>query len=152
MLGCFDSECVLSCKQNWEQNGTQCYFWSRKKKNWDDAEKTCVALGGHLASITSKAINKYILEGIFSRNIDYLYVGGTDRGLEGSWKWTDCTDWNFTNWEENEPSNKRDHDCLSLQPPTSNKPSWNDELCTYEDWFLCSRQLCQGKHNSNPAN
>ena len=73
--------------------------------SWTDAEDFCKEKGAHLASVTSSAINDYILEGKVRRNITHLWVGGTDAEVEDVWKWTDCSSWEFSFWGLGEPNN-----------------------------------------------
>ena len=64
------------CKAPWETNGPYCYLWSNKAKTWDDAGQTCRREGGYLASVTSNAINDYILkEGAIKRISDSIWIG-----------------------------------------------------------------------------
>ena len=57
-------------------HGPYCYLWSNKAKTWDDAGQTCRREGGYLASVTSNAINDYILkEGAIKRISDSIWIG-----------------------------------------------------------------------------
>ena len=57
-----DIPCTLKknfiCKMSYFHGHT--YFFSVVKKNFDDAEKVCESMNGHLASIHSQAENDYI--------------------------------------------------------------------------------------------
>ena len=108
--------------------------------NWTDAEDFCKEKGAHLASVTSSTINDYILEGKAIRNIPHLWVGGTDAEIEDVWKWTDGSAWEFTFWGPGEPNNFGPQ-CLVYHPSNT----WDDRTCFWEDKFLCSQALCQGR-------
>ena len=110
--------------------------------NWTDAEDFCKEKGAHLASVTSSTINDYILEGKAIRNIPHLWVGGTDAEIEDVWKWTDGSAWEFTFWGPGEPNNFGTQ-CLVYHPSNT----WDDRTCFWEDKFLCSQTLCQGRDN-----
>ena len=133
-----DNKCSQSCKQDWEEHGDRCFYWSQETKSWNDAEESCKEKGGHLASVTSTATNDYIEAGMS----DYLWIGGSFFGSEGVWKWSDCSDWDFTNWGTLEPSNKTMRDCLGY-----NKTSrmWSDSRCNIKKRFLCSTKSCSGE-------
>ena len=103
----------------------------------------CRQEGGHLASVTSEAINEYIYEEKKRRGLSALWIGGSDREEEGDWRWSDGSPWNFTKWNEGQPSNRSGEQCLQ-QFGYSKK--WNDYKCSYKKHFLCSRTLCSGKN------
>ena len=157
MPSCVHDECVSSCPKGWEENGSHCYYWSTRNNSmrvtWVEAEDACVQLGGHLASITSNATNEYVLKKIVSRfNRFWIYwIGGINIGRgHNVWKWTDCSDWEFTDWGENPPSGslgnlpENDQLCLTIHKL---KGTWRAARCEYERNVLCSRKLCSGKTN-----
>ena len=87
---CVTKECAAKCREGWDEKDDQCYFWSSETQSWRKAEEFCVKEGAHLASVTSKSTNDYILEEIGKRGVEFLWVGGSYRGLEGGWRWNDC--------------------------------------------------------------
>src|SRR5437879_6281079 len=74
---------------------------------WTDAESYAVSIGGHLAAIYDEAeqtwIEATILAGASSN--DALWIGCTDAGTEGQWRWTTGELMSITNWEVGEPNN-----------------------------------------------
>ena len=127
------------CGQGWERNGNNCYLWSTEKKTWADAEHFCQGEGGHLASVPSSAIEDYVKEGLQRHNIDLAWLGGNDIEKEGTWKWADCTPWDYTFWGSNEPNNLGGEDCLHQR---ANPLKWNDYSCSLSDSFICSKRIC----------
>merc|ERR1712037_148526 len=91
-----DPGCAEECKPDCEENGDHCYYWSTVSKNWDEAEEFCKGEGAHLASVTSEA-NEYI-EAELKQGNRHLLIGGSDKESEGTWKWSDGSTWEFTNW------------------------------------------------------
>lgn len=71
---------------------------------WTEAKADAEARGGYLASITSQAeldkINT-LLPGWDGNT----WLGGTDAGSEGQWRWVSGEAWNFTNWGPAQPNN-----------------------------------------------
>ena len=51
------------------------------------------------------------------RDLDFVWLGGTDKIKEGTWSWTDGSPFEFTNWSRGEPNNWKiepnepDEDC-----------------------------------------
>ena len=93
-----DGECVSSCKPYWVEIESHCYFWSKIQLNWVEAEATCRKQGGHLASITSKAINDRVSNETERSHKDHksMWIGGTDTEEEAVYRWSDCNP--FCNW------------------------------------------------------
>ena len=85
-----------SCPEGWQQFDGKCFFWvTNQKRNWTEAENFCKSKGRHLASVTSKEINKYILEEVKKRKLK-VWIGATDQKEEGVWEWS-CL-FRFNNW------------------------------------------------------
>ena len=115
--------------------------------NWTEAEKHCRRGGGHLASVTSEATNDFILSELGKRKNTMLWIGGTNKGEQSAWNWTDCSRWEFTDWEQGQPSNKKRHDCLRYNRKVrgTNKPEWSDWFCDHKLKFVCTQKLCPGE-------
>jgi len=157
MSGCSGDECVEACEEGWEKNGDHCYFLSNEKKNWFAAEIFCQGEGGHLASVHSGATNDFVWGMMKRTNLNRIWIGGTDTGKEGVWKWTDCTPWDFTVWGTGEPSNTGDEDCFivyQFNDQHENKDAdkkWNDDKCSKEFGFVCSKKICSGEKVSGAS-
>jgi len=157
MSGCSGDECVEACEEGWEKNGDHCYYFSNEKKNWFAAEIFCQGEGGHLASVHSGATNDFVWGMMKRTNLNRIWIGGTDTGKEGVWKWTDCTPWDFTVWGTGEPSNTGDEDCLEVyqfNDQHENKVAdkkWNDDKCSKEFGFVCSKKICSGEKVSGAS-
>ncbi len=73
---------------------------------WKQAEATCVAWGGHLASIANSAEDTFVYNlqapcaGIYGS-----WIGMTDEAQEGKWVWSDGTPFSYTKWQSGEPNN-----------------------------------------------
>ncbi|MBF0337715.1 MAG: C-type lectin domain-containing protein [Nitrospirae bacterium] len=107
-------------------------------RTWSDAKVYCESIGGHLATVTSASENQYLLDNFCSSdssNIgkDRCWLGATDTGSEGSWKWITGETWSFTDWDSGEPNNQGGiENCLVYK---QNK--WNDTECTSTYRSLC---------------
>src|SRR5262249_20345540 len=83
------------------------YGLTNSAETWLAAEAEAVALGGHLASITSAAEQNFIvntfLSGANSRAIEWL--GLTDQAVEGTFVWSSGEPVTYTNFQAGEPNN-----------------------------------------------
>lgn len=100
--------------------------------SWTQAEANSVKVGGHLTSITSSEENKWIYTSIAAAQARALWIGGTDRTTEGTWTWTDGSEWNYSNWETPQPDNSNNEDYAQYVPDW-NMGRWNDITDLYPD-------------------
>jgi len=149
---CHES-CMETCsapweqhQDKWEQHGDKCYLWSQEKMNWTNAELACRSEDGHLASVASQDVHDYLA----GRNLS-LWLGGSDRAAEGNWTWTDCTEWNWTHWDNQsfgehefwpkQPDDNQEEDCAFFKPGRG----WHDGPCWVKKRFVCVRPMtCRG--------
>ena len=141
-----DKDCVEDCQGDWEANGQHCYFWSKHNTSWFEADRFCRKRGAHLASVTSNATNDYILRGLAKSRTAYtsntLWIGGTDREVEGVWTWTDGSAWEFTYWGYHRPG--RDNNRQNCLQYDNYNQKWWDWKCHTTHRFLCSQKKCTG--------
>ncbi|XP_010607947.1 C-type lectin domain family 4 member F [Fukomys damarensis] len=126
--------------QGWKVYGGNLYYFSHVKKPWHEAEQFCVSQGAHLASVTSQEEQAFLVQ--FS-STSYHWIGLTDRGTEGSWRWTDGTPFNNARskgfWDKNQPDNWRHgngqyEDCVHIQK------KWNDINCSNSYQWVCKKK------------
>ncbi|XP_034741178.1 galactose-specific lectin nattectin-like isoform X1 [Etheostoma cragini] len=131
------------CPPGWTQFDSRCFGYFIQPKTWLDAETTCIAAGGNLASIHSAAEHAFVKDFIrrVSGTQNPSWIGGTDAVKEGTWMWSDGSAFNYKNWSAREPNNINGGEhCLMMNwPPGEN---WNDSICTGQFPFVCSRDLC----------
>ena len=90
-------------------------------KTWTDAQALCEAMGGHLATITSKEENDVIKEMCANGRYGY-YIGATDCEKQGTLKWVTGEEFSYTNWCESQPDNLSGEDYLNI----NKDGTWND--------------------------
>ena len=132
---------MKACQKDWKGHGDRCYLWSDEKSNWKDAEEFCKKKGGHLASVTSEAVDTYIAGEKEKRRLRNLWIGGSDKENQGVWKWTDGSPWNFTNWYKDQPNSRGASNCLRY---INDKKEWDDAPCNRDGTFVCSQILGSG--------
>lgn len=70
-------------------------------RTWLEAKADCEALDGHLVTITSSEEN-YFVNNLVGGNA--IWIGFTDRGLEGTWGWITDESITYSNWGPREPN------------------------------------------------
>ncbi len=112
------------------RNELALYAYVSEKKTFDDAVEYAEGLGAHLVTINSADENQLIYALTRSQLTDdtrdqlgqandgggaaYVWLGGTDRQVEGSWTWITQEDFDYTNWGNAEPDNYEGQDGLAM--------------------------------------
>ncbi len=100
------------------QNGSTRYYKSSSTMTYLMAKTAAASFGGHLAKITSAALN----DSLFAATNGYVWIAGTDEETEGTWKFDNCEVLPYFNFHSGEPNNFGDgEDYL--------------ELATTGDWY-----------------
>ncbi|MDB5251460.1 MAG: hypothetical protein JWP27_629, partial [Flaviaesturariibacter sp.] len=100
--------------------GGHTYFLSNTTTTPEDAHAKAVALGGHLVTINSAAENAFVA----AMNPNFIWIGFTDRAVEGTFKWITNEPVVYTNWNAGEPNNVNDEDWAVINWGPNG--SWND--------------------------
>ncbi|XP_034515216.1 C-type lectin domain family 4 member F isoform X2 [Ailuropoda melanoleuca] len=129
--------------QGWNVYGGSLYYFSHVKKSWHEAERFCVSQGAHLASVTSEEEQAYLIK---FTSTSYHWIGLTDSGKEGSWRWVDGTPFSVTQstafWGRNQPDNwqhgdGQTEDCVHIEQ------KWNDMRCDTPYHWVCKKPISQ---------
>ena len=134
----------------------QRYVYHEEKKTWPDAEAHCQSEGGHLASVLTREEQKEVRRALLAESYyGDVWLGGSDRGEEGVWQWTDASPWSYTDWRKydkllslqghDEEYGKRgsSKNCLVLAT------DWEDRSCTKKYRFICKKQPTRIKGTGN---
>jgi|GEM_PF-2379572 hypothetical protein len=78
------------------------YFISRYGKTWHQAKQDCEANLGHLVTISDASENAFVN---YLSQEQQLWIGFTDEGDEGNWRWVTNEPAAYTNWDFGEPNN-----------------------------------------------
>ena len=102
---------------------------------WSEARQDAEAKGGDLATISSPAVSKKI-DNLLTASAHYYWIGATDKGTEGVWRWTNEDTWNFDNWLNGDPNNSGGTEHYGLifsgAPETAkHKNKWLDASVDY---------------------
>ncbi len=83
------------------------FYYLLANDTWTDAQAQAVSLGGNLVTINDQAENTWVA----STFLNYggvrrdLWLGGTDAGTEGHWRWANGEAFSYSNWEPGQPDN-----------------------------------------------
>ena len=105
------------------------YFLSNGAYPPETAHANALASGGHLATISSSQENQFI-SGLYP---DRMWIGYTDRDVEGTWRWITNEPVVYTNWAGGEPNNAGNEDWAVIN---WSGPTWNDWYYTQPAYYV----------------
>ena len=119
------------------------YVYYSTEVTWYTAKQFCEEQGGHLVTISDRDENIAVLN--ISDN-KQVWMGGTDIGREGLWKWVNGDPIGFTAWGNGEPNNAEDNDegdenYLHLWADGT----WNDACGCSKRGFVCEFDEIENK-------
>jgi len=97
-----------ACDKGWSQWDAFCYKFHLEMKTWYEAEKICRDQESHLASVHSRAENRFI------NNLAHglkVWIGYTDVDQDTHYTWSDNTQDDFTNFAKNCSGRELEPDC-----------------------------------------
>lgn len=112
---------------------------------WQSAKAACDAQGMHLVVVASAAENDFVGATAFATGIAFVWLGGDDLSVEGSWHWQDGTlFWTgtssgsappgaYVNWYPGYPGSAATTDCLEMRSDLS----WDDKQCSQGKRYVC---------------
>lgn len=104
-------------------------------RTFAEADADCQTQGGELLSIHSQAIQDFTAQQAFDIAASDWWIGINDIQQEGTFVWSDGTPVDFTAWNEGEPNNAGDEDCVNL--PYWTGGLWNDLGCDAVRPYIC---------------
>ncbi|XP_043091973.1 CD209 antigen-like protein C [Puntigrus tetrazona] len=117
----------------WQCHQTSLYFLSSEKKNWTESRRYCTDRGTDLVIINNREEQDFVKT---ISAVDLVWIGLTDRDVEGSWKWVDGSSGTFVFWEDGQPNSYQgaDEDCA-----LNHSPGWADWPCTCSFKWICEK-------------
>ncbi|XP_029291801.1 galactose-specific lectin nattectin-like [Cottoperca gobio] len=128
-----------ACPAGWTQFCSRCFMFNHEEKDWADAETSCIASGGNLASV--KTANEYtFIRELVKRaagSDKTSWIGGYDAVKEGLWEWSDGSKFDFKSWGKKESNNmKKQENCMEIN--FKGRDYVNDSSCSLKRSFVCS--------------
>jgi len=107
------------------------YLVVDESMNWSMAKVKCEVTGGHLVTITSADEQSFLQSQIIEFGSNQYWIGGTDEGSEGMWKWITSETWNYEHWDSPEPNGRESENYAAIfrideSHKLNNQFFWND--------------------------
>jgi hypothetical protein len=93
------------------------YYRSTGSAYWLDAKANCIAMGGHLVTVTTSGENNFLYN-LWPSG----WIGLTDEVTEGTWRWVTGETYSYTSWNPGEPNNSGNEDYVQFV----GGGKWND--------------------------
>jgi hypothetical protein len=140
-----DQSCTRQClvcddpdaAATWIGPTGRCYtlYLSPVVRQYGGAESACDAIGhGHLAALRTRAEHDEVIAGLGIPPTTPVWIGLSDRDVEGTFVWASGLSLLFTSWAASQPSDGIGEDCVALTGGT-----WNDTPCNIDRGFVCER-------------
>uniref|UniRef100_A0A8C3CN55 C-type lectin domain-containing protein n=1 Tax=Cairina moschata TaxID=8855 RepID=A0A8C3CN55_CAIMO len=127
---------TLKPDPGWEKHGFYCYLVGHTPLTFSEAKKTCERSGGYLTSITDRYEQAYLTSFVGLSSEKYFWIGLTDTGEQGIFKWLTGEGVFYTNWNSAMPGNEAG--CVALR--TGNAAGlWDVQNCEIKAKFLCKK-------------
>jgi len=140
-----EEDVVGKCDPGWYEVPNQiCIYVSTFTRDWLSSQISCEDLGGYLAEPIDDDFNNILTA--FARSIfddyDYVWIGGTDVGRDGVWRWA-YSGINITTtfWHSECPRDSTAYDCINLYTGSDYLENWIDFYCTEEYYFICQKPV-----------
>uniref|UniRef100_A0A8C2ECB3 C-type lectin domain-containing protein n=1 Tax=Cyprinus carpio TaxID=7962 RepID=A0A8C2ECB3_CYPCA len=112
---------------------TNFYFISSLKKSWTESRIYCTERGADLIIINNRE-KQVICTKRFSNGNEF-WIGLTDSGKEGNWKWVDGSTLTSGFWRSGEPNGKSGENCV-----VSFSSGWRDHPCNNAFRWICEKK------------
>lgn len=76
-------------------------YYLLETSTWEEAEAEAHAMGCHLVTINTAAENTWVINTFSPDNSRNLWIGFTDKRVEGEFEWVSWQKITFTNWGSN---------------------------------------------------
>nr|XP_006119616.1 macrophage mannose receptor 1 [Pelodiscus sinensis] len=124
--------------RSWVHFRSHCYYIeSSYTRNWAQASQECTQLGATLTSIEDHAESNFLLHSLkpLKNKIQSFWTGMT-KNVNGQWLWKDNIAVDFVNWNEDEPSEYNNENCVEMYASSG---YWNDAQCSYKRGYICKK-------------
>ena len=139
---------ILPVKQ--EVYNNHLYVAFDERLDWKTAKTYCESLGGHLVTISDKTEQDFVENLIESIEAPYIWLGASDFETEGIWKWVTDEPFDYTNWNEGEPTNSDGIENSLMMLNKDFSYLWNDSMSGRLDTgFICEFEPYTVSYDAN---
>ncbi|XP_077993133.1 macrophage mannose receptor 1-like [Glandiceps talaboti] len=103
---------------------------------WTDPDPVTVNYVGYTTGYGSSG--DFILCTDYSDS-DFVWIGMSDLRTEMTYEWSDLTEVRYTRWNNGEPNNSGDEDCIHSYVSGSLAGYWNDDKCSAAYMSVCKK-------------
>ncbi|XP_066269121.1 CD209 antigen-like protein E [Branchiostoma lanceolatum] len=116
-----------------------CFTVSKTTATFTEAEGYCAEGGGILAIELDHVVHDFFVQLLSVPNKD-VWIGLTDRDMEGQFVWADGTPISFyRNWAPGEPNGDNTKNCVHLWPEANFR--WDDMPCETDLFYICQYNM-----------
>ena len=140
------SKIFLGCTSDWSHFKSYCYFVSKERKPWDDAQNFCEKQEGELVEITSFEENEYVFKLVNKRESSHerVWIGLRYDQEVNKFLWSDKAVPYFQYWRNPiERQGNSSKPCVYMftnkYEPCKAPGSWNDVTCGSLNGFVCKK-------------
>ncbi|KAJ8362984.1 hypothetical protein SKAU_G00118150 [Synaphobranchus kaupii] len=116
---------------SWKRFGSKLYYFSQTSEPWEKAREQCVAMGATLAMVKTDEQMAFLANESTSKH----WLGLSDIGTEGTWKWLDGSIPDKRLWVPGEPNNEGEEDCGEIHGRL------NDIPCDLLRPWVCEKSI-----------
>ncbi len=128
------------CREHFR--GPHRYLVCPTPRSYDEMRLHCNEEGAEPAKVDSEAEAVWLHRTAVELARQDYWLGASDAEDEGRWRWWDGTPLEFTRWDEGEPNNAGEQDCLHIR---ANGGRWNDRNCEARQGVLCEDECAPGE-------
>ncbi|TKR96273.1 hypothetical protein L596_010319 [Steinernema carpocapsae] len=130
-----------SCPPNWTRFQDHCYT-VLGVANFFESGMNCVNQGGRLESVHSQEENDFIGALLLGSDKVGSWIGGYRSSPKDSFGWSDATPWNYTFWDKNQPTDKKNENCVWMLEDYPKTFRWENINCySFVQSAVCKRNL-----------
>ena len=104
------------CQAGWLQHSTFCYLYKNTPLTYTQSSQDCNISNAHLVTISTQEEDAFLMENVYSQQLQSFWIGLNDQTTEGQFKWEEDGEFllttSYSNWDPSSPTNQRGRDCV----------------------------------------
>jgi len=130
---------LVMCPCDVVQREGHAYLLCAERMAWFNGRMLCEGVGYTLAQVDDAREDAFIFGEMRMRGFGDTWIGLTDQGDEGAWKWSDGTALAYTHWDSGEPNDggQGGEDCGLIMASDGRASEWDDRPCEGTRTFVC---------------